>query len=76
LEAGEAKAAPARLADDLPLFAAVVEQARKAEVVAAPVGESEVERALRETNPDELTPREALELVYRLRRELLEDEPA
>jgi DNA mismatch repair protein MutS len=72
LEEGEAKAAPARLADDLPLFAAVMEQAKRAEAGAAPARESEVERALRETNPDELTPREALELVYRLRRELLE----
>jgi DNA mismatch repair protein MutS len=71
LEEGEAKAAPARLADDLPLFAAVVEQARKAEIRASPARESEVERALRETNPDELTPREALDLVYQLRHGLL-----
>jgi hypothetical protein len=49
-----------------------VEKGRKGGVAPAPAREGEVERVLRETNPDELTPREALELVYRLRRELLE----
>jgi DNA mismatch repair protein MutS len=32
--------------------------------------ESEVEKALAEVNPDELSPREALELLYALRRRL------
>ena len=54
-----------RLADDLPLFAAA--PARPAGGIAKPV-ESEVEKALARINPDELTPKQALELLYELRR--------
>jgi len=56
-----------RLADDLPLFAAA--PARPAGGMAKPP-DSEVEKALGEVNPDELSPREALELLYALRRRL------
>ena len=49
------------LAADLPLFSAA---RRRAE---PPPRESDVEALLRETRPDELTPREALDLVYRLK---------
>jgi DNA mismatch repair protein MutS len=61
LEKGEQGGALARLADDLPLFNAA---RRRAE---ATPSESPAESLLRETRPDELTPREALELIYRLR---------
>jgi len=61
LENGEQGGALARLADDLPLFSAA---RRRAE---PPPRESDVEALLRETRPDELTPREALDLVYRLK---------
>ena len=61
LETGEQSGALARLADDLPLFAAVREPAPAA---AAP---SPVEDALRGLNPDELSPRDALEALYQLR---------
>jgi DNA mismatch repair protein MutS len=64
LEQGEQASALTRLADDLPLFSAVVTTAK-------PTGASEpsaLERALAEINPDELTPKEALEVLYRLRR--------
>ena len=64
LEKGEQSGAVSRLADDLPLFAAA--PARPAGGVAKSQ-ESEVEKALAEVNPDELTPREALELLYALR---------
>jgi DNA mismatch repair protein MutS len=64
LEAGEQGSAVARLADDLPLFAAAV--ARPAPE-AAP-GASALEEALDAVNPDELTPRAALDLVYELKR--------
>jgi DNA mismatch repair protein MutS len=67
LEKGEQSGAVSRLADDLPLFAAA--PARPAGGVAKPQ-ESEVEKALGEVNPDELSPREALELLYALRRRL------
>ncbi len=67
LEKGEQSGAVTRLADDLPLFAAA--PARPAGG-AAKSPESEVEQALAEVNPDELSPREALELLYALRRRL------
>ncbi len=62
LEQGEQAGVLARLADDLPLFAATVRQASTA---AKPA--SAVEDALVKVRPDELTPKEALELLYRLR---------
>jgi DNA mismatch repair protein MutS len=67
LEKGEQSGAVSRLADDLPLFAAA--PARPAGGMAKHQ-ESEVEKALGDVNPDELSPREALELLYALRRRL------
>jgi DNA mismatch repair protein MutS len=61
LEQGEQAGALARLADDLPLFSATVKQAGPEK------GHSELEQALAAINPDELTPKDALELLYRLR---------
>ncbi len=61
LEKGEQGGALARLADDLPLFSAA---RRRAE---PPPRESAAEALLRDTRPDELTPREALDLLYRLK---------
>ena len=65
LEKGEQSGAVTRLADDLPLFAAA--PARPSGGVAK-ARESEVEKALDRINPDELTPRQALDLLYELRR--------
>jgi DNA mismatch repair protein MutS len=62
LEQGEQAGSLARLADDLPLFAATVRQAAPATRIA-----SAVEDALAKINPDELAPKEALETLYRLR---------
>jgi DNA mismatch repair protein MutS len=64
LEQGEAKST-ADLADDLPLFAAAASRTRP--VPAAAAERSPIEAALREISPDELTPRDALELLYRLK---------
>jgi DNA mismatch repair protein MutS len=64
LEAGEQANAATRLADDLPLFSATRPKSGGAVGAAAP---SAVETALREVNPDELTPKAALEALYRLR---------
>ncbi|HEY8351059.1 MAG TPA: DNA mismatch repair protein MutS [Sphingomonadales bacterium] len=61
LEQGEQGGAISALAEDLPLFAAFQARPRQA------AGPSPVEAALDAVNPDELTPREALDLVYRLR---------
>ena len=63
LEQSEQSGAIAQLSDDLPLFAATAQR------VAAPVEtkESAVETALADIDPDGLTPRQALEELYRLR---------
>jgi DNA mismatch repair protein MutS len=60
LETGEQSSAVTRLADDLPLFAA----ARRPQPKPKP---SAVEERLRQIDPDALSPREALELLYELR---------
>lgn len=66
LEEGEPRSAIARLAEDLPLFAAAA--ARLARLDPPPPPEpSPVEKLLAEIDPDELTPKAALELVYRLK---------
>ena len=62
LEQGEQSGAIARLAEDLPLFAALAET--PAHNAPKPSG---VEAELRDLNPDDLTPRAALEALYRLR---------
>jgi len=65
LEKGEESNAVARLADDLPLFAALAKPKPKpAEAVVEP---SVVEEKLKGVNPDEMTARQALELVYELK---------
>ncbi|AGT10179.1 DNA mismatch repair protein MutS [Paracoccus aminophilus] len=65
LESGEREGAarPQMLLDDLPLFRAAPPPAPKA---AAPKA-SPAEARLREINPDTLTPREALDLLYQLK---------
>jgi DNA mismatch repair protein MutS len=61
LERGEQGGALARLADDLPLF-------RAARPLTTPEPKpSALEDMLRDIRPDELSPRDALELLYRLR---------
>ena len=61
LEKGEQAGALTRLAEDLPLFAAMPRGAK-------PKGPSPVEEALAAMEPDQLTPKQALEEIYRLRR--------
>jgi len=63
IEAGEKGSALVRLADDLPLFQAAV----AARVAPAQTKPSPVLEELRALKPDELTPRQALDLVYRLK---------
>lgn len=62
IESGSRGGALARLADDLPLFSA----ARTAPTAAAQPAPSAAEEALKAINPDELTPRQALDALYRL----------
>ncbi|OYQ31838.1 DNA mismatch repair protein MutS [Niveispirillum lacus] len=66
LEKGDQASAASRLADDLPLFAALAQKPQKREVIAEPEP-SLIEKELRSINPDELTPRAALDALYRLR---------
>ena len=63
LENGEQSGAIARLAEDLPLFAALAGPT----TAEAPAGPSELEKTVDALDPDDLTPKEALELVYRLK---------
>jgi DNA mismatch repair protein MutS len=63
LEAGQQADAAARLGDDLPLFSA----ARPKSAGHGGGEPSAAEAALRAVNPDELSPKEALETLYRLR---------
>jgi DNA mismatch repair protein MutS len=64
LEASEQGSAVARLADDLPLFAATMSDAEEEGAADAP---SALAAALAAIVPDDLTPREALEALYRLK---------
>ena len=71
LEAGEARATTTRLADDLPLFAAALDPAPT-----SMAGRTPLEAVLEGVEPDRLSPRAALDLVYRLKRLLAGDETA
>ena len=65
LEDSDRKNPASQLIDDLPLFQVAVrrEEQRRA-------GPSRVEEALKAINPDDMTPREALEALYLLRKQL------
>ena len=64
LERSEQSSAVTKLADDLPLFAAARPRGGPPAALATP---SAAEEALKAINPDELTPKQALEELYRLR---------
>ena len=61
LEKGEQSGDLARLADDLPLFSA------KRAAENANVKSSKLEKVLADIKPDEISPRDALEILYRLK---------
>ncbi|MCA1907059.1 MAG: DNA mismatch repair protein MutS [Magnetospirillum sp.] len=63
LEKGEQGSAVAKLADDLPLFAALA----KPKAAATPAQFSAAEEKLKQINPDELTAKQALDLLYQLK---------
>ena len=67
LEKGEQGGAVAKLAEDLPLFSAAAKRPAHAAQPAAQAGPSPLEAELAAINPDELTPKQALEALYRLR---------
>ncbi|MCL7997156.1 DNA mismatch repair protein MutS [Brucella sp. 21LCYQ03] len=65
LEAGETSGKADKLIDDLPLFSVVLKQEKPKPQVSAK--DSELSKAVADISPDELTPREALELIYKLK---------
>ncbi|MQA64955.1 MAG: DNA mismatch repair protein MutS [Alphaproteobacteria bacterium] len=70
LEQGEKADQLSRLADDLPLFAAAP---RPKSGARGPARRSAVEETLKDVHPDGLTPKDALDLVYRLKSLLPKD---
>jgi DNA mismatch repair protein MutS len=70
LEKGQQGSGVAKLADDLPLFAAAMAQVEKEEKASAPAL-SEPQKALlgavQDMDPDNMSPRDALDALYRLR---------
>ena len=66
LEAGEARAAPAEIADDLPLFRAAARPS-SAKPVTVPSHLMALAERLSVVHPDDLSPRAALELLYELK---------
>ncbi|MCO5073370.1 MAG: DNA mismatch repair protein MutS [Rhizobiaceae bacterium] len=63
LEAGETSGKASRLIDDLPLFSAALRR----ETPATGTGKDELTLEIASLNPDEMTPREALEALYKLK---------
>ncbi|PST27070.1 DNA mismatch repair protein MutS [Mesorhizobium plurifarium] len=66
LEDADRKNPASQLIDDLPLFQVAVRR----EGTARSAGPSKVEEALKALSPDDMTPREALDALYALKREL------
>jgi len=64
LEDADRKNPASQLIDDLPLFQVAVRKEQEKR------GPSKVEEALKAINPDEMTPREALDALYALRKQL------
>jgi DNA mismatch repair protein MutS len=64
LQASETSGTLAKLADDLPLFSSVVESADNEAAVEA---DNQLRDAVDAIDPDSLTPREALDLIYQLK---------
>ena len=67
LEAGEARAAPAEIAEDLPLFRASLRSRPAAQPMALPPHLTALADRLALIRPDDLSPRAALELLYELK---------
>ena len=64
LEEKDQGSAATRLANDLPLFATVIQETKESEKRKAP---SEIEERVATINADELSPRDALSLIYKLK---------
>ncbi|MBL23581.1 MAG: DNA mismatch repair protein MutS [Rhodospirillaceae bacterium] len=69
LERSEQSGGITRLADDLPLFAAMADTPKPANS-----GPSPIDDALKEANPDDMSPRDALEFLYHLKKISIEQD--
>ena len=69
LEASDRQAPVARMIDDLPLFSALMKPQQTTLAVTAKT--DLLREALDDIHPDEMTPREALEVLYRLKKVIL-----
>ncbi|MGB6118215.1 MAG: DNA mismatch repair protein MutS, partial [Mesorhizobium sp.] len=67
LEAGETSGKASRLADDLPLFSAIVQREVAPKVAKVDPKAAALAEALAGLHPDEMTPKEALEAIYLLK---------
>ena len=67
LEAGEMSGKASRLADDLPLFSAAAARTAREQPAPGAKPDSRLADALAGIHPDEMTPREALDALYRLK---------
>ncbi|WP_275787979.1 DNA mismatch repair protein MutS [Pararhizobium gei] len=65
LEDADRKNPASQLIDDLPLFQIAIRREEKARA-----GPSKVEEALKNLNPDDMTPREAMDALYALKKQL------
>ena len=65
LESSERHNPALTLVDDLPLFSAELHREKKKAETAGP---SPLDKRIADIHPDDLTPREALELIYELKR--------
>jgi DNA mismatch repair protein MutS len=65
LEDADRKNPASQLIDDLPLFQVAVRREERDKA-----GPSKVEAALKALNPDEMTPREAMDALYALKTQL------
>ncbi|MEX2451721.1 MAG: DNA mismatch repair protein MutS [Rhodospirillales bacterium] len=74
IESGEQSSSLTKLAEDLPLFAAAPVPASR-DAPGKTAGPSPLEEALGAVHPDELTPKEALDLIYRLKSLLKAEKP-
>jgi DNA mismatch repair protein MutS len=67
LEAGETSGKASRLADDLPLFSAAVKRDPPVRAQKSDPAAQALRDAIADLHPDEMTPREAMEALYRLK---------
>jgi len=73
LEKGEQSSTVSQLAEDLPLFATAAHNQSVKSAAPGPPGPSVTDIALDEINVDDMTPREALDVLYKLKEKRLKD---